>query len=117
MDDRILYLPTLGQKFWFGTDNSFTENIQEDMEISYCFSTNNEKSSIGGSPSLVPRLLPYRKTGREPGRTDHVPRGRTMRGFMTIELLPTQSVPLSMAVLSGTRAVICVLDQWMSLRL
>ena len=48
MDDRILYLPTLGQKFWFGIDNSFTENIQEDMEISYCFSTNNEKSSIEG---------------------------------------------------------------------
>ena len=33
MDDRILYLPTLGQKFSFGTDNSFTENVQEDMEI------------------------------------------------------------------------------------
>ena len=48
MDDRILYLPTLGQKFWLGTDNSFTENIQEDIEISYCFSTNNEKSSIAG---------------------------------------------------------------------
>ena len=59
MDDRILYLPTLGQKFWFGTDNSFTENIiQEDMELSYCFRTNNEKSSIGGSPFLG-RLLQY----------------------------------------------------------
>ena len=35
MDDN--YLPTLGQKFRLDTtraDNSFTENLQEDMEIS-----------------------------------------------------------------------------------
>ena len=61
---------------------------------------------------LVPRLLPYRKTGREPGSTTVV-----LCMVLIIELLPTQSVPLSMAVLSGTRAVIGVLDQWMSLRL
>ena len=72
--------------------------------------------------SLVPRLLPYRKTGREPGRTDHVPCDVlcvVLCVVLIIELLPTQSVPLSMAVLSGTRAVsvIGVLDQWMSLRL
>ena len=36
MTERIFYLPTLGL---VGTDNSFTENIQEDTEISYCFST------------------------------------------------------------------------------
>ena len=60
--------------------------------------------------SLVPRLLPYRKTGREPGRSDHVPRD-VLCVVLIIELLPTQSV------LSGTRAVIGVLDQWMSLRL
>ena len=70
--------------------------------------------------SLVPRLLPNRKTGREPGRTDHVPRDVlcvVLCVVLIIKLLPTQSVPLSMAVLSGTRAVIGVLDQWMSLRL
>ena len=30
-------------------------------------------SSDAMSSSLVPRLLPCRKTGRQPGRTDHVP--------------------------------------------
>ena len=64
--------------------------------------------------SLVPRLLPCRKTGREPGRSDHVPRDVlcvVLCVVLIIELLPTQFV------LSGTRAVIGVLDQWMSLRL
>ena len=31
-----------GTKFWLDTprtDNSFTENLQEDTEISYCFNT------------------------------------------------------------------------------
>ena len=36
---------------------------------------------------------------------------------LIFELLPTQSVPLFVSVVSGTRAVIGVLDQWMSLRL
>ena len=67
-----------------------------------------------------PGSSPYRKTGREPGRTDHVPSDVlcvVLCVVLIIELLPTQSAPLSMAVLSGTRAVIGVLDQWMSLRL
>ena len=31
---------------------------------------------------LVPRLLPYRKTGREPERSDHVPRDVLCAWFM-----------------------------------
>ena len=45
--------------------------------------------------SLVPRLLPYRKTGREPGRTDHVPSDVlcvVLCVVLMIELLPTRSV-------------------------
>ena len=45
--------------------------------------------------SLVPRLLPYRKTGREPGRTDHVPSDVlcvVLCVVLIIELLPTRSV-------------------------
>ena len=45
--------------------------------------------------SLVPRLFPCRKTGREPGRTDHVPRDVlcvVLCVVLIIELLPTQSV-------------------------
>ena len=70
--------------------------------------------------SLVPRLLPYRKTGRESGRSDHVLRDvlcMVLCVVLIIELLPTQSIPLFMSEPSGTRAVIRVLDQWMSLRL
>ena len=43
--------------------------------------------------SLVPRLL-HRKTGREPGRFDHVPRDVAcvvLCVVLIIELLPTQS--------------------------
>ena len=55
--------------------------------------------------SLVPRLLPYRKAGREPGRSDHVPRDVlcvALCAVLIIELLPTQSV---LNVTSGTRAL------------
>ena len=50
--------------------------------------------------SLVPRLLPCRKTGREPGRTDHVFCGvlcMVLCVVLIIKLLPTQSV-LSVSV-------------------
>ena len=51
--------------------------------------------SNGRDSSLVPRLLPYRKTGREPGRTDHVPSDVlcvVLCVVLIIELLPTRSV-------------------------
>ena len=56
-----------------------------------------DKSYLQNIPesSLVPRLLPYRKTGREPGRSDHVPRDVlcvVLCVVLIIELLPTQSV-------------------------
>ena len=57
--------------------------------------------------SLVPRLLPCRKTGREPGRTDHVPRDVlcvVLCMVLIIELLPTQSV-LIVSVSSGSMDV------------
>ena len=69
-----------------------------------------------GMASLVPRLLPYRQMGREPGRSDHVHRD-VLCVLLIIELLPTQPVPLSVSVLSGTRTVVTVLDQWLLLRL
>ena len=37
--------------------------------------------------SLVPKLLPCRKTGREPGRTDHVHPWRTMHVFMHVLII------------------------------
>ena len=46
------------------------------------------------SYSLVPRLLPYRKTGREPGRFNHVPRDVqcvVLCVVLIIKLLPTHS--------------------------
>ena len=60
----------------------------------------------GMSPSLVPRLLPYRKTGREQGRSDHVPRDVlcvVLCVVLIIELLPTQSV---LSVVSADTAVV-----------
>ena len=48
--------------------------------------------------SLVPRLLSCRKTGREPGRTDHVPRD-VLCVVLIIELLPMHSI-LKYAVFS-----------------
>ena len=45
--------------------------------------------------SLVPRLLPYRKMGREPERSDHVPRNVlcvVLCVVLIIELLSTRSV-------------------------
>ena len=61
--------------------------------------------------SLVPRLLPGRKMGREPGRSDHVPCDIlcVVCVILMIELLPTQSV---LSVTSGTLAL---LEFWMSL--
>ena len=64
-----------------------------------------------GCISLVPRLLPYRKTEREPERSDHVPRDilcAVLCLVLIIELLPTQYV---------LYIIIVVLDPWMSLRL
>ena len=39
------------------------------------------KGSKKGGPSLVLRVLPCRKTGRESGRSDHMPRD-VLCGFM-----------------------------------
>ena len=61
---------------------------------------------VRGLASLVPRLLPYRKTGREPGRTDHVPRDVlcvVLCVVLIIELLPTQSV---LSVISADTAIV-----------
>ena len=55
--------------------------------------------------SLVPRLLPYRQTGRKPGRSDHVPRDNpyvVLCVVLIIELLPTQSV---LSVTNNTRTL------------
>ena len=70
--------------------------------------------SDSGEDSLVPRLLFCRKTGREPGRTDHVPRDVLwvlLCVVLIIELLPTQSVVLSVKrVMSADTAIVAVLD-------
>ena len=54
---------------------------------------------------LVPRLLPGRKMGREPGRSDHVPCDIlcVVCVILMIELQPTQSV---LSVTSGTLALL-----------
>ena len=61
--------------------------------------------------SLVPRLHPGRKMGRELGRSDHVTCDIlcVVCVILMIELLPTQSV---LSVTSGTLAL---LEFWMSL--
>ena len=67
-------------------------------------------------------MNPAPPAGRDPGRSDHVPRDvlcvvlcvvlcMVLCVVLIIKLLPTQSI------LSRTSAVIGVLDQWMSLRL
>ena len=56
--------------------------------------------------SLVPRLLPYRKAGREPGRSDHVSRDIlcvVLCVVLMIELLPTQSV---LSVISADMVIV-----------
>ena len=61
---------------------------------------------VVGLYSLVPGLLPCRKTGREPERSDHVPCDVlcvVLCVVLIIELMPTQSV---LSVISGTRAVL-----------
>ena len=61
--------------------------------------------------SLVPRLLPGRKMGREPGRSDHVPCDIlcVVCVILMIELLFMQSV------LSVTSSTLALLEFWMSL--
>ena len=59
--------------------------------------------------SLVPRLLPCRKTGREPGRTDHVPRD-VLCVVLCVVLNYCPRSPYSASVVG-------VLDPWISLRL
>ena len=66
-----------------------------------------------------PGSSPTEKWG-ESLRSDHVPCDLlcvVLCVVWIIELLPTQSITLFVPILSSTRAVIGVLDQWMSLRL
>ena len=76
-------------------------NIPAQKFGTFCYAWNflhdiqNGKSGMWYWPSLVPRLLPYRNTGKEPGKSDHVPCDVlcvVLCVVLIIKLLPTQSV-------------------------
>ena len=64
----------------------------------------------GNTVASYPGSSPCQKAGREPGRSDHVPRDVlcvVLCVVLIIELLPTLSV---LSVISGTHVLLCVAE-------